>query len=150
MICCPAGVNWLAVYVSNTAGSSDAGFDLDLQYAAATANTEVPAAITTAAASAASSTSIGVTWSKPDCDGSSFITSYKLTTSPSVVVSPVAVTNPFATTYNTTIMGLTCSTTYSFTLAAVNAAGTSAGKTVTASTSACAGQHRHLLAKQEA
>lgn len=55
------GVNTIAVHVSNTAGSSDAGLDLDLVYTAVAPALEGPGPVTSATASAAAN-SITVSW----------------------------------------------------------------------------------------
>ncbi len=128
----------IAVYLSNNQGSSDAGFDLDLMYSGTSANQEVPGSVTGLSATVTSN-SMTVTWTKPACDGSSFITSYSLSTSPAVTVAPVTVTNPFQTTYSTTITGLSPCTTYSTTVRAVNAAGQSVAQSVSVKTSSGTG-----------
>lgn len=123
------------MYVSNTAGSSDAALDLDLTYSAAAASTEVPGPVT-ALTAAVSGTSITLQWTKPACDGSSFITSYSIALSPATVTVPaVAVTDPFQTAYLRSVSSLAACTAYTITVRAVNAAGQSSAVSVSATTS---------------
>lgn len=139
-VCCCAGVNVIAVHVSNTAGTTalpaDAGFDLDLQYNAASALTEAPTNVTSATGTAVSTTSIKVSWVKPACDGSSFVTRYAITSRSAGIASrSVSVTDPFSTTaYSQTYTGLKTKTSYTVTIQAVNAAGPSPGVNVTVTT----------------
>ena len=131
----PAGTNWLAAYVSNTAGSSDAAFDLDIQYLAAAANTEAPEAVTALTASATGPGGISVSWTKPGCDGSSVITSYSMALAPATVTVPaLAVSDPWRGSYTTGVAGLTPCTAYTVTVRAVNAAGQSAAATASVTT----------------
>lgn len=130
----PAGVNTIAVHVSNTAGSSDAGFDLDLTYSSQQASTEAPGPVTGASATATNTTALSLKWTKPACDGSSFITRYDVTSTAAIGTKSVAVTDPFATAYTYAISGLTTRTTYAITIRAVNAAGMSTSVTVNGTT----------------
>lgn len=129
------GINTIAVHVSNTVNSSDAGFDLDLQYSGTAANTEVPTTVTSTASTSTTS-NITISWKKPACDGSSFVTRYDLTsTSTGISSRSVSVTDPFtASAYSTTFTGLKTKTKYNVVIKAVNAAGASAGVTVSVTT----------------
>ena len=143
--CCTSGVNWIAVYLSNSAGSTDDGFDLDLQYSAPSASLEVPGPVTGAAITTLAN-SISIRWTKPSCDGSSFITSYTITLSPATVtVAPVVVTDPFATSYTRAISGLLPCNTYSATIRAVNAAGASTAVTTSGKTTGCTGRRLTMM-----
>jgi hypothetical protein len=128
-----AGINWLAVYVSNTAGSSDAAFDLDLTYASSAAITDVPGPVTGLTAIAVNRSLISVQWTKPICDGSSFVTNYSITLSPANVTVPaVVVSDPFQTAYSVTIRDVPVCATYTISVRAVNAAGQSSVATTSA------------------
>jgi hypothetical protein len=139
----------IAAFVSNNNKSSDAAFDLDLQYLAPAANTEVPGQVivTTAAPAAgdAGTKTIRVTWTKPACDGSSFITRYTITPINNEGVFPQVrgVPNPFVTKYATTFGApgskdtLTPCTDYLFEIRAFNAAGSSEPVQVVTSTTGC-------------
>jgi hypothetical protein len=82
-----AGTNVIAAFVSNTARSTDAAFDVDLVYnSTAAAYAEVPDPPRSIVAPTAQNpglpsrtSTITVTWLKPACDGSSPVTSYTLT-----------------------------------------------------------------------
>jgi hypothetical protein len=131
-----AGTNTIAVHVSNTAGSSDAGFDLDLVYSALGASTEVPNVVTSPTGTGPSRSSIKVSWKKPACDGSSPVIRYELSSSsPKIPPTNITVTDPFSTSaYSVTFSGLTTLTSYTVTVKAVNAAGASTGVAITAKT----------------
>jgi hypothetical protein len=92
--------------------------------------------VTATSGSAVSTTSIKVTWSKPACDGSSFVKSYNITsTSASIPAKTVAVVDPLSTAaYSWTFTGLKTKTKYTVTIRAVNAAGASQGVDVSATT----------------
>jgi len=136
------GVNWIAVYLNNNPSGADAGFDLDLQYEGASSGAapslEAPGPVTGAAAAATSKSAIRLTWSKPACEGSSFVTRYSFAVVPAKAISPVVVSNPFTNSYSLSISGLTACRAYSFTITATNAAGDSTGVTVSATTLGCA------------
>lgn len=120
--------------MSNTAGSSDAAFDLDLQYVAAAASTEVPT-VPTSVTSSATTSSITVSWKKPTCDGSSFVIRYDLTSVSGLPATSATVTDPFnANAYRVTFPGLKGKTKYTVAIAAVNAAGASTPASITVTT----------------
>lgn len=140
------GPNWLAVYVSNTVSSSDAAFDLDIAYTASAPQKEVPSAPTGVAATATGRTTMRVAFTKPACDGSSFITSYNITAykngSTNKGTTTVAVTDPFATSITKVVGSLQRCTSYTFTVKALNAAGASVGATSALAQTTCARRHR--------
>lgn len=121
-----AGVNTITAYLSNTRGSSDAAFDLDLT--ADASFTEPPAQITRGSFPTITQTSLTFSWDKP-CDGSSFITRYEFTFTPPVPNQPNPINfnigNPFIITNTMTVNSLQPCTRYTMSVVAVNAAGTS-------------------------
>jgi hypothetical protein len=124
------GLNVLAVMVSNTAETaSDAGFDLDLSYSAPQASLAFPDPVTGVSTSTGTG-SITLKWTKPVCEGSSFVTRYDVTllstaTTQGTGTNSVTVTDPFVTGYSKTFSGLKTKTAYTLKIVAVNAAGVS-------------------------
>jgi hypothetical protein len=111
--------------VSNTASSTDAALDLDITYNAETsAPAEAPSAVQSATATPTSDTTAQISWTKPACDGSSYVTSYAIAIAGGGG-GTVAVTNPFTASYTTTLSGLTACSGYQVSVTAVNAAGAS-------------------------
>jgi hypothetical protein len=92
--------------------------------------------VTATSGSAVSTSSIKVAWSKPACDGSSFVKSYNITsTSALIPAKTVAVVDPLSTAaYSWTFTGLQAKTKYTVTIRAVNAAGSSQGVDVAVTT----------------
>uniref|UniRef100_A0A383W657 Fibronectin type-III domain-containing protein n=1 Tax=Tetradesmus obliquus TaxID=3088 RepID=A0A383W657_TETOB len=123
------GTNVIAAFVSNTAKSTDAAFDLDIQYTAPAANTEVPGQVTNALATPTAAGDAAVfTWTKPQCDGSGFITKYTITNifwPPDAAPLVRRVGNPFVSRYTLTFPGLNPCDDSSYEIRAVNAAGSS-------------------------
>jgi hypothetical protein len=134
-----AGSNTIAVLVTNTAESSDAGFDLDLVYSSPLPSLEAPGPVT-AVSSSSQTSSITLKWTKPACDGSSFVTSYAVNVASTVSgatgtgMKTFAVTDPFATSITQAVTGLKSKTKYTFSIQAMNAAGASTAVSVTATT----------------
>jgi hypothetical protein len=142
-----AGTTVIAAFVSNTARSTDAAFDLDLVYNATAAYAEVPDPPRSIVAPTAQkpgppsrTSTITVTWLKPACDGSSPVTSYTLTSldgslGPTVVRR---VTNPLATgRISATFSGLKPCLEYQIWITANNAAGSSPPVRVLTFTNGC-------------
>lgn len=123
------GLNTIAVLVTNTAETtSDAGFDLDLAYSAPQASLEVPDPVTGSATGGTGS--ITLKWTKPVCEGSSFVTQYNITltstaTNQGTGTTVVLVTDPFVSAYSRTFSSLKAKTRYTLSVVAVNAAGAS-------------------------
>jgi hypothetical protein len=137
-----AGTNVIAALVSNNNKSTDAGFDLDLQYLAPAANTQVPGQVSgvtiAPAPGPAGQTTIRIAWTKPQCDGSSFIQRYLIKATNMDNVQRIRnVGNPFVPKYSISVTGLLPCMDYQFDITAINAAGSSEPVTVVSSTTGC-------------
>lgn len=131
-----AGVNWLTALVTNTPGSSDAAFDLDLTYSALVPYVEAPTRPQFLSATAPDNRTLAVKWSQPGCAGSSAVRSYQVavTPVPEVPIPAVRVTDPFKVPYLLYLRNLQPCTEYSISIRAVSATGRSAPATVVATT----------------
>lgn len=134
--------------MSNNPLGADAALDVDLVYPGDSAwagpSLEAPGPVSAAALAATSKSALRLTWNKPACEGSSFVTRYSFAVTPAKTISPVVVSNPFTNTYTVSMSGLTACRTYSVTITATNAAGDSTPVTVSATTQGCAARRRPL------
>ncbi len=128
------GLTRVTSYNFNVAAINEAGTGADGNTPSLTTSAEVPGAPGTLSLSAGSpaQTAINLSWSAPSDTGGATITGYRIKKNGSTLVADTGSTG---TTYSAT--GLSSSTSYNFTVAAINSIGTGAdGNTPSRSTTA--------------
>lgn len=132
----------IAAFVSNTAGSTDAGFDLDISYQAAQPLLELPESVPTATSGEITDTSISFNWPRPGCEGSSSVTLYEIRLTAPEGATPVdeqelRVPNPYQQLFSITIDNLEPCTRYGISIVAVNSFGAGPALTGALTTIGC-------------
>ncbi|KAF8066393.1 hypothetical protein HT031_002717 [Scenedesmus sp. PABB004] len=139
-----AGANTIAVHVSNTPGSSDAGFDLDLLTYAESALGEPPAAPrlghTVLTGSPATPATVRLSWAPPACGGgdavNALVSRYRVSITPGGRTVNVKVNNPFASLARL-VTGLASCTEYTFSVVALIGSVAGEAASVTLKTPGC-------------